>query len=575
VPLATAIDINNTTAELYLNLDEPDLSGLTVGLFVRGETSNAFGEIISVDDSNDYVYLGNVRGTFQTSEIIAETTDGTAAGDTASDYTNNSGTAFFNVVAGYGSGIDIYSVTGEIDIDATSGAEPALYSVMTGASGTAVVLAKDVTGTWGSGGTATLVIGNATGGFTDGETVTFSGAGGGDINDVNGIDTTVVTVERNYSQQTAYDYNAVVGLGGDTVADFYEYLKYVTREDSAFQLYSYNSGIRLITFAAGGYVSCVEGDIGLQVLGGSTGDTGTLLAYNNGTRVWTVKMDINTGTPASDDLFNETETVEVTSAGGTGTGTTIGAAVPAPQDGEEYIQLMPHYAPVKQSPLGTFAGGTYFGPRGLWIEDMDSNDSNSYQLIDSGNTGRTPPVSVPVKVTGLENGDRGAVFLTTGDNFIIDKSQFDNVAQSISEAFVNVDVSGGDIPNDTPADGTVIVVRRDAGGDILGEDRYDYTSWNNDNSPTYGTFVISGVTSAAYDTDDTTYVPYAFGQSVGGSDVEESVQYVDDRFVMARVRKIGILPFQTKGKILDGVGYTATAIRTEDTIVVFTTTTTT
>jgi len=574
VPLATAIDINNTTAELYLDLDETDLSGLTVGLFVRGETSNAFGEIISVDDTNDYVYLGNVRGTFQTAEVIAETTDGTAAGDTASDYTNNAGTAFTNVVAAYGSGIDIYAVTGEIDIDTTTGAEPALYSTMTGASGAAEVLSKNVTGTWGTGGTATLVIGNATGGFTDGETVTFSGAGGGDINDVNGIDTTVVTVNRNYSQQSVYTYNMICDLGGDTVADFYEYLKYITREDSAFSVYSYTSGIRLITFAAGGYVSCVEGDVGLQVLGGTTSDTGTLLSYNNGTRVWTVKMDSNTGTPASDDLFDQTETVQVTTAGGTGTGTTIGAAVPAPQTGEEYIRAMPHYSPVKQSPLGSFAGGTYFGPRGVWIEDMNALDANSYQLVDATNVGRTPPVSVPVKVTGLETGDRAAVFFTTGDNFIIDKSQYDNIAQSGSVAYVNVDVSGGDIPNDTPADGTVIVVRRDALGDILGEDRYDYTSWDNDNSPTYGTFTISGVTSNAYDTDDTSYVPYAFGQSVAGGDVEESVQYVSDRYVMARVRKIGILPFQTKGT-LNNSGYTATAIRTEDTIVIYTTTTTT
>ena len=351
-------------------------------------------------------------------------------------------------------------------------------------------------------------------------------------------------------------------------------MKYITREDSAFSVYSYNSGIRLITFVSGGYVNCEEGDVGLQVLGGTTGDTGTLLAYNNGTRVWTVKMDICSGTPASDDLFDQAETVEVTTAGGTGTGTTIGGAVPAPQDGEEYIQAMPQYSPVKASPLGTFAGGTYFGPRGVWIEDMDSNDSNSYQLIDAIGTGRTPPVSVPVKITGLEHGDRGAVFLTTGDNYTIDKSQYDMVAQSGSVAYVNVDVSGGDIPNDTPADGTVIVVRRDGAGDVLGEDRYTYTSWNNDNSPTYGTFVISGVTSNAYDTDDTAYVPYAFGISIAGADVEESVQFVSSRFVMARVRQIGILPFQTKGQILTGVGYTATAIRTEDTIVVYTTTTT-
>ena len=578
VPLATSVDINNTTAELYLSLQESDLSGLTVGLFVRGETSNAYGEIISVDDTNDYVYLGNVKGTFQTSETIAETTDGTAAGDTTSDYTNDAATAYTNVVAGYGGAgkIMLYTVNGEVDVDTTTGTEPALLETFTGGtySATGVVLDITVSGTWGSGGTATIVVGNMTGGVADGETLTFSGGGTAAVNDTHGIDQTVVTVDKAYSQQTAYTYNMVADLNGDTVADFYEYLKYVTREDASFNIYSYNSGIRLITFVSGGYVNCVEGDIGLQVLGGTTGDTGTLLAYDNGNRIWTVKMDSCTGTPASDDLFDQAETVEVTTAGGTGTGTTIGASVPSPQLGEEYIQAMPQYAPLKASPLGTFAGGTYFGARGIWIEDMDSGDANSYQLVDATNTTRTPPVSVPVKVTGLETGDRAAVFPTTGDNFTIDKNQYDMVAQSGSVAYVNVDVSGGDIPNDTPADGTIIVVRRDSGGNILGEDRYTYTAWDNDNSPVYGTFTISGVTSSAYDTDDTAYVPYAFGISIADGDVQESVQYVSDRWVMARVRQIGILPFQTKGKI-QNTGYTATAIRTEDTIVVYTTTTTT
>lgn len=576
VPLATSIDINNTTAELYLALQESDLSALTVGLFVRGETSNAYGEIISVDDTNDYVYLGNVKGTFQTSETIAETTDGTAAGDTASDYTNDAATAYTNVVAGYGGSgkIQIYTVNGEVDVDTTTGSEPAVFETFTGGSysATGVVLDITVSGTWGSGGTATIVVGNMTGGVADGETLTFSGGGTAAVNDTDGIDQTVVTVDKNFSQQTAYTYNMVADLNGDTVADFYEYLKYITREDSTFNIYSYNSGIRLVTFQSGGYVSCVEGDVGRAVTGGTTGDSGTLLAYDNGNRIWTVKMDICTGTPASDDLFDQVETVSV--SGGTGTGSTIGASVPSPQVGEEYIQAMPQYAPVKASPLGTFAGGTYFGARGIWIEDMDSADANSYQLVDATNETRTPPISVPVKVTGLEHGDRAGVFLTTGDNFIIEKEQYDMVAQGGGVAYVNVDVSGGDIPNDTPADGTIIVVRRDSGGNILGEDRYTYTSWDNDNSPVYGTFTITGVTSSAYDTDDTAYVPYAFGISIGGVDVQESVQYVTSRYVMARVRQIGILPFQTKGQI-GNTGYTATAIRTEDTIVVYTTTTTT
>ncbi|MGE4417944.1 MAG: hypothetical protein AB7D26_11965, partial [Marinobacterium sp.] len=44
----------------------------------------------------------------------------------------------------------------------------------------------------------------------------------------------------------------------------------------------------ILTLAAGGYTNCVAGDVGKTVSGGTTGDTGTLIAYNNTTRQWVV-----------------------------------------------------------------------------------------------------------------------------------------------------------------------------------------------------------------------------------------------------------------------------------------------
>ncbi|MGW8181757.1 MAG: hypothetical protein ACWGQW_23755, partial [bacterium] len=366
VPLATAVDLNNYppagNGEIYL--DVADTTGFVVGNFAEGATSGAYGEIVEIDAGNDYLYLGNVIGTFQTSETIHESTDPSDTANRTGDSTTNDGaTAYFNVVAGY-TGIKIYSVSGEIDVDTTTGSEPALYETITGGtySSTAIVLGITVSGTWGSGGTATIQIGNASGGFADGETLTFGGGGTAAVNDANGVDGTVVTVARNFQQQSSYNYNVICDLNGDQVFDFYEYLKYVCRDESVYSIYSYSSGIRLINFVAGGYVNCVEGDVGRAVTGGSTGDSGTLLAYDNGNRIWTVKMDACTGTPANDDLFDQAETVSV--SGGTGTGTSIGGAVPDAMDGQEYIGAMPQYAPTKASPLGTFAGGTYFGPRG-------------------------------------------------------------------------------------------------------------------------------------------------------------------------------------------------------------------
>jgi len=69
-----------------------------------------------------------------------------------------------------------------------------------------------------------------------------------------------------------------------------------------------------LTFAAAGYTSAVAGDVGKTVAGGTTGDTGTLIDYNNSTRQWTVLP----GT-TSDEFDNGSEAVTITAGTGAGT----------------------------------------------------------------------------------------------------------------------------------------------------------------------------------------------------------------------------------------------------------------
>lgn len=82
--------------------------------------------------------------------------------------------------------------------------------------------------------------------------------------------------------------------------------------------------------------------------------------------------------------------------------------------GEEYLAAGSGYTEVKQAPFGTFAGGKFFGARGIWIEDYDANDAKNFQLIDASGATQIPPNVVPVKVTGVVAGDRVAVFLLSG-----------------------------------------------------------------------------------------------------------------------------------------------------------------
>ena len=72
--------------------------------------------------------------------------------------------------------------------------------------------------------------------------------------------------------------------------------------------------IRILTLNSAGYTNAGSGDIGQTVTGSITADTGKLLAYNNATRKWWIRMN------AATDLFNnnsETISVNGSSAGGT------------------------------------------------------------------------------------------------------------------------------------------------------------------------------------------------------------------------------------------------------------------
>jgi len=68
------------------------------------------------------------------------------------------------------------------------------------------------------------------------------------------------------------------------------------------------------------YVNCIPSDVGLPVVGTGSGDTGTLVSYNNGTKTWIV----NPTTPA--DVFAPADALAVT--GGTGAAV-VSTATPA------------------------------------------------------------------------------------------------------------------------------------------------------------------------------------------------------------------------------------------------------
>lgn len=220
------------------------------------------------------------------------------------------------------------------------------------------------------------------------------------------------------------------------------------------------------------------------------------------------------------------------------------------------------YSPVKASPFGTFAGGKFFGAQGVWIENMASTDIQSFQLIDSGGTTRTPPNQQSITITNLLSGDRVAVFRTTSGT-TINKAMYSAAAgnNSGNSTFVVNEA----IASDTPTTGSIRIVDT-SDTTSTRETRYTYTSWDGPSKTFSG---ISPTLDRTYTTtDDKAYIPY-IDTTASSTSASATVIYASDRSILVRVRRkaaTAILPFETTGTF-GSTGYSTSAIRTTDTIV--------
>ena len=82
------------------------------------------------------------------------------------------------------------------------------------------------------------------------------------------------------------------------------------------------------------------------------------------------------------------------------------------QAGEYYLAANAAYTEVK-IPYGTFAGGIFFGARGIWVENVASADALNYVLIDNDNaTHQAPSPPVNIEISGIVNGSRIQIYDT-------------------------------------------------------------------------------------------------------------------------------------------------------------------
>jgi len=229
-------------------------------------------------------------------------------------------------------------------------------------------------------------------------------------------------------------------------------------------------------------------------------------------------------------------------------------------EGYQYQRAVSTHALKKASPIGTFAGGKFFGAQGVWIEDMLGTDSESYSLIDANGTTQNPPVTATIKVVSMiATNDRLLTCESTGSGqTAIKRNQYTMTTQGSGVDYVCV---SGAIADDAPSTGVVRVVY-DYGLATEGEDIYSYTSI--DRSGADDKFMISGVTARAYDSGDRAYNPYLDKNADASGEAEVSVKYSGStKYIVTRVRYKGYIPFSVAGSFA-AAGITVTAIRTVD-----------
>jgi hypothetical protein len=220
------------------------------------------------------------------------------------------------------------------------------------------------------------------------------------------------------------------------------------------------------------------------------------------------------------------------------------AAIDSPEnttEGRFYQSAGAAYAQVKAAPFGSFAGGKFFGARGVWVENI--SDPNNRELIDAAGVTHTPPTSITVSVTGVVSGDRVLLARDTAGDGVINKSQF-----TIASVTSNTIVATVPIPADVPTSGTIRV----------GDTQYTYSG--------VSSATFTGVSPNPTGETGGFYVPMIDAIASSTSVSSGSMIYSSEFTVVARVRKLGILPFENTGTVTSA-GLTISAIRTSDSIV--------
>lgn len=338
---------------------------------------------------------------------------------------------------------------GEIIEDDT---DNSIQGVVTSTSGTA----PDITLQYYLVGNPITDFSVSTGGFT-GQSSTHT-ATAVDPTDVNPAGLVGLSITHSANETfdidedgTTENYSIVIDCSDESVADVFEWCKYITRRgdtgtgdtDGQKAEEYVGSDYRIVYTSLTGTIS--EGDVVTQQ---TSNATGTVVAHNTTDKILVLR--------SSRGAFNNTNQID----GGSGdyvTGVTCTAL-----------------SPIKACPYGTFAGGKFFCAPGVVLDNVPTADANNYQLTDDSGNVVEAPTKVTVLIGNTREGDRIAVFRLTGAGENIKKDDYTCTVQSQGD---NTVVVAESIDPETVGKSTGGILRIvDADADK--EYRLRYSSWS-------------------------------------------------------------------------------------------------
>lgn len=552
--LATGL-INGTVGDT-LGTSSAEGTQLTVGLVCTGGASTAKHILRGIQDdgaTSKYVFqistsaVGTARTpyykNFSSGETITDTSTGTIT----------SGSVSTTIVSGWDD-ITVAFVNGTATF--TTGTGSFTYGekvTFTGGSG--IVLYNTANGS----ATGTLTLGNMT--ITAITGLVITGAISGAVATASQNLQSAHTMNKNFTQQSAFPYDIVINAGniynaGRTMSNIYEYLKFINQENSTFQMYT----------VVGTTITPLDGEEYIQSFTGYTPVKSAPFGTFAGGKFFGAQGVWVEGLPTG-------QSYQFIDSNGTNREpyASITITVSSVVSGDRVSVLITTSSLVEKSMYQSHASNNAIGNTTIETDGdpdiaIDTPDSGVIRVVDvstnteqrfrytswTQNTNPTPDVFTLITI-GIPSGTIDAIGDVTGRSF---RATNANLANILAGDLVRntTDISWAHVVSVTFISGTTYEVVHSPleGGTENDWDVGDGYSFNN--------------LPVAYVAADTLYVPF-IDETAASTSVSKTVLYAGaSKDALVRVRKKGILPFETPSSVTS-TGMSVAANRTTDSIV--------